>query len=43
MAALLYLCQMGYVALGWTWLIVIGTALTFALGWLLGPVLDGPR
>jgi len=43
MAALLTLCQMGYVALGWTWLIVLGTGLTFVLGWLLGPVLDGPR
>lgn len=28
------------IALGWSWLIVIGTALTFALGWLLGPLLD---
>jgi Na+/proline symporter len=43
MAVLLYLCQTGYVPLGWTWLIAIGTALTFSLGWLLGPVLDGPR
>lgn len=42
MAILLYLSQTGRLALGWTWLIVIGTVSTFSLGWLLGPVMDGP-
>ncbi len=42
MAVLLYLSQTGRLALGWTWLIVIGTASTFAIGYLLGPALDRP-
>jgi solute:Na+ symporter, SSS family len=40
MAVLLYLSQTDRLALGWTWLIVIGTVWTFAIGWLLGPVMD---
>ncbi|MBI4801969.1 MAG: sodium/solute symporter [Elusimicrobia bacterium] len=36
----LYLSETGRLAVGWSWMIVIGTALTFALGWLLGLVLD---
>ncbi|HBB66869.1 MAG: hypothetical protein A2X28_08370 [Elusimicrobia bacterium GWA2_56_46] len=38
--AALYLSETGRLALGWSWMIVIGTLLTFALGWLLGPVFD---
>ena len=38
--AALYLSETGRIALGWSWMIVIGTSLTFALGWLLGPVFD---
>jgi Na+/proline symporter len=34
MTALLLLSHGGYVNLAWSWLIVIGTGLTFALGWL---------
>jgi len=41
MAVLLWLSQTGQIGLGWSWLIVIGTAMTFGLGWVLGPVLDG--
>ncbi len=41
MAVLLFLSKTGRIGLGWSWLIVIGTTVTFALGWLLGPVLDG--
>jgi hypothetical protein len=34
MTALLLLSHNGYINLAWSWLIVIGTGLTFALGWL---------
>ena len=34
MAVLMALIQFGQVRLGWTWLIVLGTAATFAIGWL---------
>jgi SSS family solute:Na+ symporter len=40
MAVLLYLSRTGRIPLAWTWLILIGTAMTFGLGWLLGPLLD---
>jgi len=39
----LWLSETGRLALGWSWIVVIGTVLTFALGWLLGPVLDKPQ
>ncbi len=42
MATLLYLSQTDRLALGWTWLIVIGTTSTFVIGYVLGPVLDRP-
>ena len=29
--------------LGWSWLLVIGTVSTFALAWLLGPLLDNSK
>ncbi len=32
---LLFLIKAGHVHLGWTWLIVLGTAITMLLGWLL--------
>jgi SSS family transporter len=38
----LVLIHFKVLALGWTWLIVLGTADTFVLGWLLGLVLDRP-
>jgi len=37
--ALLLLIQRGTLQLGWSWLIVIGTAITFTLGYLLGPAM----
>jgi len=37
---MLYLSETGRLAVGWSWMIVIGTVLTFSLGWLLGPVFD---
>jgi len=33
---MLYLSEKGLLAVGWSWMIVIGTLLTFSLGWLLG-------
>ena len=36
---LLLLIQQGILKLGWSWLIVIGTPITFAVSYLLGPVL----
>jgi len=33
---MLYLSETGRLAVGWSWMIVIGTVLTFSLGWLLG-------
>lgn len=32
----LYLSETGKLALGWSWMILIGTILTFALGWVSG-------
>jgi Na+/proline symporter len=37
---MLYLSETGRLAVGWSWMIIIGTVLTFSLGWLLGPLLD---
>jgi hypothetical protein len=34
MTVLLLLSHAGYINLAWSWLIVIGTGLTFVLGWL---------
>jgi len=36
MLVLLILSEKGIVPLGWTWLLLIGTFLTFATGWLFG-------
>ena len=35
MAALLIYGKLGWISLGWSWLIVIGTLMTFSLAWLL--------
>lgn len=40
MAALLVLSETKVIGLGWSWLVILGTVLTFALGWLFGPVLE---
>jgi solute:Na+ symporter, SSS family len=40
MLTLLILSETGRLALGWTWLVILGTLLTFALGWVLGPALE---
>ena len=40
-AWLLYLSEIKVFPLGWSWLVILGTGGTFALCWLLGPVLDG--
>jgi SSS family solute:Na+ symporter len=40
-AALLLLSENGVIPLGWSWLVIIGTAGTFGLGWVLAPALDG--
>ncbi len=40
-AALLLLSEYGVLPLGWSWLVIIGTAGTFGLGWALAPALDG--
>jgi len=37
---LLYLSETKVLAMGWSWLILIGTAGTFAIGWFLGPHLE---
>lgn len=37
--ALMLLSHFGMVRLAWSWLIVIGTAITLALGYLLGPLM----
>jgi len=39
---MLYLSEHGRLNVGWSWMIVIGTVLTFSLGWLLGPLFDKP-
>jgi len=41
-AILLVLSEMGKIPLGWTWLLLIGTAGTFAIGYFLGPRMDPP-
>lgn len=41
MAGLLALISTGRISLGWTWLILIGTAMTFVMAWMLG-YKDGP-
>jgi len=40
-ATLLVLSEKGILPLGWSWLVIIGTAGTFGLGWVLAPALDG--
>ena len=40
-ATLLLLSEFKYIPLGWSWLVIIGTAGTFGIGWLLAPALDG--
>lgn len=42
MAVLLYLSRTGQIPLAWTWLILVGTVSTFAIGYVLGPVMDRP-
>lgn len=37
MVALLVMSEMKIIALGWSWIVVIGTIVTFGLGYLLGP------
>jgi len=39
-AVLLILSEMGIVPLGWTWLLLIGTVGTFAVGYAFGPRMD---
>jgi SSS family solute:Na+ symporter len=41
MLALLILSEKDIVPLGWTWLLLIGTFLTFATGWIFGTKPDG--
>jgi SSS family solute:Na+ symporter len=43
MTILLILSEMKTISLGWTWLIVIGTLMTFALAWLLAFASRGSR
>jgi predicted MFS family arabinose efflux permease len=38
---LLVLSELKLLPLGWSWLVIWGTAGTIALAWLLGPWLDG--
>ena len=40
---LLTLAEMRVIALGWSWLVIVGTAGTMLLAWLLAPVLDRAR
>ena len=40
-ASLLLMSEKGIIPLGWSWLVIIGTAGTFAIGWALAPALDG--
>jgi len=39
-ATLLFLSEKQIVPIGWTWLVLIGTAGTFGIGYVLGPVMD---
>jgi solute:Na+ symporter, SSS family len=36
MLALLILSEKGIIPLGWTWLLLLGTLLTFGIGWMFG-------
>lgn len=40
MAVLLVLSEKKIIGLGWSWLIVIGTAVTFVLGYVFGPLME---
>jgi SSS family transporter len=40
MFVLLILSEKGILPLGWSWLVILGTVVTFAGGWVLGPVMD---
>jgi Na+/proline symporter len=40
---LMLLIQAGKVHLGWSWVIVIGTAITFGISYTLGPIMKGSR
>jgi hypothetical protein len=40
---LLTLSESGRIALGWSWLVILGTAGTMILAPLLAPMLDGDR
>ena len=40
---LLILSETKVLPLGWSWLVILGTAGTIALAWLLAPLLDRPR
>jgi len=40
---LLVLAESGMIALGWSWLVILGTVGTMALAALLAPVLDRAR
>jgi hypothetical protein len=42
MLALLILSETKIVPLGWTWLLLMGTFLTFMAGWLFGEKPAGP-
>ena len=41
-AILLTLSELKIMPIGWTWLVLIGTAGTFAIGWWVGPIMDKP-
>ncbi|MBN2138670.1 MAG: sodium/solute symporter [Sedimentisphaerales bacterium] len=40
---LLVLIKYGFINLGWTWLVVIGTVMTFTLAYILGPIVRGSK
>src|SRR5262249_45446606 len=40
MFVLLILSEKGIFPLGWSWLVILGTLVTFAGGWVFGPVLE---
>jgi solute:Na+ symporter, SSS family len=40
MLALLILSEKKVLVLGWSWLVILGTLLTFGLAWALGPALE---
>jgi hypothetical protein len=42
MLVLLILSEKQIVPLGWTWLLLMGTFLTFATGWIFGKKAVGP-